>query len=106
VAEKGGVGADLSKPNPPAQRLDQTRIAADAASVDQLVGRAVTSSAGSRSGRVLVGGHFSSEVQRALRIIAAEEGTTVQALLAEGINKVFAKRGKPEIAGLQTIRTR
>ena len=40
-----------------------------------------------------------------LRIIAAEEGTTVQALLAEGINTVFAKRGKPEIAGLPTVRT-
>jgi hypothetical protein len=53
---------------------------------------------------VLVGGHFASEVQRALRIIAAEEGTTVQALLAEGINTVFAKRRKPEIAGLPTIR--
>ena len=58
-----------------------------------------TGSAGSRSGRVLVGGHFASEVQRALRITAAEEGTTVQALLAEGINTVFARRGKPAIAG-------
>jgi len=37
-----------------------------------------------------------------LRIIAAEEGVTIQALLAEGINTVFAKRGKPEIAGLPT----
>jgi hypothetical protein len=31
-------------------------------------------------------------------VIAAEERTTVQALLAEGINTVFAKRRKPEIA--------
>jgi hypothetical protein len=53
----------------------------------------------------LVGGHFASEVQRALRIIAAEESTTVQALLAEGINTVFAKRSKPEIAGLPTMRS-
>jgi len=34
----------------------------------------------------------------ALKIIAAEERTTVQALLAEGINTVFAKRRRPEIA--------
>jgi hypothetical protein len=47
---------------------------------------------------VLVGGHFAPEVQTALKIIAAQERTTIQALLAEGINTVFAKRGKPEIA--------
>ena len=52
----------------------------------------------SRTGRVLVGGHFAPEVQIALKIIAAEERTTIQALLAEGINTVFAKRHKPEIA--------
>jgi hypothetical protein len=98
----------MPKPNPLAQGLNQTRAAAVSASaavaVEPLpVGRA-GNAAGSRSGRVLVGGHFASEVQRALRIIAAEEGTTVQALLAEGINTVFAKRGKPEIAGLPTVR--
>ena len=95
----------MPKPNPLAQGLNQTRRSAAAAvavASDLAVARA--GSAGSRSGRVLVGGHFASEVQRALRIIAAEEGTTVQALLAEGINTVFAKRGKPEIAGLPTIR--
>ncbi len=54
-----------------------------------------------RSGRVLVGGHFAPEVQTALKVIAAEERTTVQALLAEGINTVFAKRHKPEIAEIQ-----
>jgi len=54
----------------------------------------------SRSGRVLIGGHFGPEVQTALKIIAAEERTTMQALLAEGINMVFAKRRKPEIADI------
>ena len=95
----------MPKPNPLAQGLNQTRrsAAAAVAATDLVVARA--GSTGSRSGRVLVGGHFASEVQRALRILAAEEGTTVQALLAEGINTVFAKRGKPEIAGLPTIRS-
>jgi hypothetical protein len=94
----------MPKPNPLAQGLNQTRrSAAAAATADSVVARA--GSTGSRSGRVLVGGHFASEVQRALRILAAEEGTTVQALLAEGINTVFAKRGKPEIAGLPTMRS-
>ena len=45
-----------------------------------------------------MGGHFSPAVQMTLKIIAAEERTTVQALLAEGINTVFAKRRTPEIA--------
>lgn len=57
-----------------------------------------TAAVRSREGRVLVGGHFAPEVQMALKIIAAEERTTVQALLAEGINTVFAKRRRPEIA--------
>jgi hypothetical protein len=47
---------------------------------------------------VLIGGHFAPEVQTALKIVAAEERTTIQDLLAEGINTVFAKRHKPEIA--------
>lgn len=54
--------------------------------------------ANGRSDRVLVAGHFAKEVQRALRIIAAEEETTVQALLAEALNMLFAKRHRPEIA--------
>jgi hypothetical protein len=57
----------------------------------------------SRTGRVLVGGHFAPEVQTALKVIAAEERTTVQALLAEAINLVFAKRHKPEIAEISSI---
>ena len=52
----------------------------------------------SRQGRVVIAGHYAPEVQTALKVTAAEERTTVQALLAEGINMVFAKRGKPEIA--------
>ena len=93
----------MPKPNPLAQGLSQARRGAAPAPVamsEPVLARA--GSAGSRSGRVLVGGHFAAEVQRALRIIAAEEGVTIQALLAEGINTVFAKRGKPEIAGLPT----
>ncbi len=46
-------------------------------------------------------GLFAPEVQTALKIIAAEERTTMQALLAEAINAVFAKRHKPEIAEIQ-----
>ncbi|MDQ2926221.1 MAG: hypothetical protein M3R43_11790 [Acidobacteriota bacterium] len=54
----------------------------------------------SRVGRVLIGGHFAPEVQTALKIVAAEERTSVQALLAEGINAIFARRHKAQIASL------
>jgi hypothetical protein len=57
----------------------------------------------SRKGRVLIGGHFAPEVQTALKIIAAEERTTMQALLTEGINTLFAKRRKPEIAEFSVL---
>ena len=35
---------------------------------------------------------------REVKILAAEEGTTVQALVAEALNMLFEKRGKPPIA--------
>lgn len=91
----------MPKPNPLTQGLEHqppARVATSAAPVTTL-----KSIAPSRSGRVLIGGHFAPEVQTALKIIAAEERTTIQALLAEGINTVFAKRHKPEIAGIPVI---
>ena len=51
----------------------------------------------SREKTVLIGGHFPPEVQRQLRMIAAEEGTTNQALLAEALNLLFRKKGKDMI---------
>ena len=95
----------MPKPNPLAQGLNQARgaIAPISIAPSEVPPTQRTVGVGSRAGRVLVGGHFATEVQRALRIIAAEEGTTMQALLAEGINTVFAKRGKPEIASLPTV---
>lgn len=51
----------------------------------------------SREKTVLIGGHFPPEVQKQLRMIAAEEGTTNQALLAEALNLLFRKKGKDAI---------
>ncbi len=96
----------MPKPNPLAQGLNQARAATSAPVVSEApplqIRQRTVGGAPSRSGRVLIGGHFAAEVQRALRILAAEESTTIQALLAEGINTVFARRGKPEIASLPT----
>jgi len=62
----------------------------------------------SRAGRVLIGGHFAPEVQTELKILAARERTSVQSLIAEGINAVFARRHKPQIATIspQSISTK
>jgi hypothetical protein len=87
----------MPKQNPLSQGLEQQTPARVAASAARHV-IAPKAVAPSRSGRVLIGGHFAPEVQTAIKIIAAEERTTVQALLAEAINTVFAKRHKPEIA--------
>ena len=45
-----------------------------------------------------VTGYFPPEVKKQLRLIAAEEETTIQELLAEALNGLFARYGKPEIA--------
>ena len=93
----------MPKPNPLTQGLEKqasARVSPPTAPTPTLP-KATTPS--SRFGRVLVGGHFAPEVQTALKVIAAEERTTVQALLAEGINTVFAKRHKPEIAAVLPI---
>jgi len=55
-------------------------------------------SRGAREGKKLIGGHFAPEVSVQLRILAAEEATTVQNLLAEALNDLFIKKGRARIA--------
>src|SRR2546428_4000692 len=51
-----------------------------------------------RSQKSNVTGYFPPAVKKQLRILAAEHDTTIQALLAEAMNDLFAKYGKPKIA--------
>ena len=46
----------------------------------------------------LVGAHFPAAVHRQLRVLSAQEGRTLQAVLAEALNDLFAKRKLPPIA--------
>jgi hypothetical protein len=92
----------MPKPNPLTQGLERKSSISIATPI-QTERPAKPAAVPSRSGRVLVGGHFAPQVQTALKIVAAEERTTVQALLAEGINTIFAKRGKPEIAEFTAV---
>lgn len=53
-----------------------------------------------RDGRRFVGAHFHPEVARQLRMIAAEDDTTIQALLEEAIDLLLAKKGRATMASL------
>jgi hypothetical protein len=52
----------------------------------------------SRVGRVLIAGHFAPQVQKGLKQLALDQDSTVQALLTEAIDMLFAKYHRPEIA--------
>lgn len=52
-----------------------------------------------RPNKTNVTGYFSQGVKRQLRQLALDEDTTIQLLLTEALNDLFAKRGLPEIAG-------
>lgn len=95
----------MAKPNPLAQGLNSVQRPPQIAAAPEsnvVPASNARRAAPSRAGRVLIGGHFAPEVQTALKIVAAQERTTLQDLLTEAINMVLAKRGKPEIAGLPT----
>lgn len=54
----------------------------------------------SREGRKLIAGHFDPKVAKQLKLLAAEEETTVQALLEEALDLLFLKKGREVIARL------
>ena len=53
----------------------------------------------SRDGRRFLGGHFEPKVVRQVKILAAEDDTTVQALLEEALDLLFVKKGRGTIIG-------
>ena len=52
----------------------------------------------SRQGKKALTGYFHPEVIRQLKMMAAAEDKTMQALMSEAINELFKKYGKPHIA--------
>lgn len=50
--------------------------------------------AATRQGKKAVSAYFSPEVSRALNVLAAEQGTTLQALLGEAIDLLMRQHGK------------
>lgn len=55
----------------------------------------------SRAGTKMVGGYFDPTVSKQIRLIAVQEDTTVQDLVAEALDLLFQSRQKPTIARKQ-----
>jgi hypothetical protein len=90
----------MTKPNALQAVLDRAKAGDDTLAVAKPI---VTASptkppSGGRQGTKLIGGHFAPEVSTQLRILAAEEGTTVQNLLAEALDDLFVKKGRGRVA--------
>ena len=73
-------------------RSGKTRL--DAASADSRA----KSVPKSRQGKVGILTYHAPEVAKQLKLLAAESGRTQGELVAEGLNAVFGKYGKPPIA--------
>ena len=69
--------------------------------VQEAPGRAM---AKTRMGTKQVAAHFPEDVAWQLRALAVERKTTVQNLMAEALNDLFAKHGKPEVAPIERDR--
>jgi hypothetical protein len=52
----------------------------------------------SRLSTVAVTGYYPQPVRAQLKILAAEQGRSMESMIAEALNDLFAKYGKPEIA--------
>ena len=90
----------MAKPNALQAVLDRAKVGSDVPAAPQsaLVTSTAKPANRGRQGTKLIGGHFAPEVSTQLRIIAAEEGTTVQNLLAEALDDLFVKKGKGRVA--------
>ncbi|QYE37016.1 hypothetical protein KZX46_21115 (plasmid) [Polymorphobacter sp. PAMC 29334] len=91
----------MAKGNALQAMLDRANVATDTTPGVSKLQREVApskSAAGGRAGTKLIGGHFAPEVSTQLRILAAEEGATVQSLLAEALDDLFVKKGKGRVA--------
>lgn len=113
VLDKASAGADAAlapKPSAPpspkparqaAARVSARRSAPAVAGDDAVVAEVTPRfHRPSREDKRLVAGHFAPKVAKQLKLIAVEDDTTVQALLEEALDLLFAKKGRARIAEL------
>ena len=85
-------------PPPQPARPAQTHRRKPGGPVDEGLGGSATRP--SREGKRLIAGHFDPKVAKHLRILAAEEDTSIQALLEEALDLLFVKKGRgPVVRG-------
>lgn len=96
---KADPAPETAPPTPPTAAEGTTAVAEPPQQTANMNGQRHTQhDRPARRGTKHVGGYFDPAVSRQLRVIALEEDTTVQALLAEGIDMLFQARRKPTIA--------
>ena len=90
----------MTKGNTLQAMLDRAKAGGETPAAPAPIGEATParSASGGRQGTKLIGGHFAPEVSTQLRILAAEEGTTVQSLLAEALDDLFVKKGRGRVS--------
>jgi hypothetical protein len=67
----------------------------------QAVPRSAATKPPSRQSTVAVTGYYPPQVRMQLKILAAEQDRSMESMVAEALNDLFAKYGKPEIAPVQ-----
>ena len=77
------------EPKPAPARAVKTAVKTDAA--EAAAAPAVTPS---RVGKTMIAGYFTPEMAKAVKLLAVERDTTVQALIGEGLDAVLHKYGK------------
>jgi hypothetical protein len=102
IARAADPGQAEPQPSAPAPAATQRAEAKPVAKPSPRA-RQGTAAAVRRPGRAatrLIAGHFDAAVARQLRLLAAEEDTTIQSLLSEALDLLFVKKGKARIAAL------
>lgn len=76
------------------QRVEKTRAIETPVEHETAVGAGTSSRSVARQGKKAVSAYFSPDVSRGLNVLAAENGTTLQALLGEAIDLLMRQYGK------------
>ena len=95
MSPRPSLSARLAKVAEPARPLPEevvVEVAQPRPKPSREKGKAIQ--AKGREGKTMVAGYFSTEMARAVKLLAVERGVTVQALIGEGLDLVLRRAGK------------
>lgn len=93
--------ADVAAAAGSTRRASEVQVVSSPPPDAEAVGRTASRT---RVGTKQIAAHFPEDVAWQLRALAVDRKTTVQNLMAEALNDLFAKHGKPEIAPMERQR--